>query len=259
MSRERLMRSIWSLPVLRDLRVRRAIWNLRNALGAIRRSLFERLGSDRYSHPALHGMDRKLVRYLPERDGFFVEAGAYDGFVQSNTYWLERFRDWRGVLVEPIPHLWEQARRRRRGATVVNCALVPPDRDGEQISMTYGGLMSLVPGAKGGGADEAAHVKAGDMHGLDDTYEVTVVGRTLSSVLNEANAPPDIDLLSLDVEGFEAEVLRGLDLDRFRPRFMLIEMDEPDRRRADVEAVLGARYEVVEQLSPMDVLYRRTG
>jgi hypothetical protein len=119
--------------------------------------------------------------------------------------------------------------------------------------------MSLVPGAKGGGADEEAHVRAGDMHGLDDTYEVTVHGRTLTSVLEQAHAPSQIDLLSLDVEGFEAAVLRGLDLDRFRPRFMLIEMDEPQRRRAEVEAVLGSRYEVVEQLSPLDVLYRRTG
>jgi FkbM family methyltransferase len=254
------MRSVWSLPILRDLRVRRAIWNVRNTLGAARRALFERLGSDRYSRPALHGMDRKLVAYLPEREGFFVEAGAYDGFIQSNTYWFERFRGWRGVLVEPIPHLWRQARRRRRAATVVNCALVPPDRAGERLCMHYGGLMSLVPGSKGGGSDEAAHVRAGDMHGLDDTYDVDVEGRTLTAVLEEAGSPPEIDLLSLDVEGFEADVLRGLDLDRFRPRFMLIEIDEPrEQRRVDVEAILGHRYEMVEELSPLDLLYRRTG
>jgi FkbM family methyltransferase len=252
------MRFLWSLPVFRDLRVRRALWNARNALGAVRRALFERLGSDRYSRPALHGMDRKLARHLPHRNGFFVEAGAYDGFIQSNTYWLERFHGWRGVLVEPIPHLWRQARRRRRACTVVNCALVPPEREGQTISMRYGGLMSLVPGAKGGGADEESHVLAGDMHGLDDTYGLEVAGRTLTSVLDEAGAPADIDLLSLDVEGFEAEVLRGLDLTRFRPRFLLVEMDEPERRRREVEAVLGSRYEAVERLSPLDVLYRRT-
>jgi FkbM family methyltransferase len=254
------MRTIWSLPVLRDLRVRRALWNARNALGALRRSVFEAIGSDRYSHPALHDLDRNLARHLPDRGGFFVEAGAYDGVIQSNTYWFERFRAWRGILVEPIPHLYAQARRRRRGATVVNCALVPPERAGQTVRMHYGGLSSLVRGAKGGGAEEVAHVQAGDMHGRDDTYEIDVAGRTLTAVLEQAGSPPDIDLLSLDVEGFEADVLRGLDLDRYRPRFLLIEVDEPrERRRADVEAVLGDRYEMVDQLSPLDLLYRRTG
>lgn len=258
MPSEEVMRRLWSLPGLRSLRVRRAIWNGRNRLGDVRRTIFERLGSDRYSHPALYGMDHKLARHLHFEAGFFVEAGAYDGVIQSNTYWFERFRGWKGVLVEPIPHLSEQASRRRGGATVVNCALVPPERAGERLTMRYAGLMSLVPGAKGGGQEEQNHLRAGDMHGLDDVCEVQVEGRTLTAVLGETCAPSEIDLLSLDVEGFEADVLRGLDLDRFRPRFLAIEMDDFERRRREVETVLGSCYEMVEELSPMDLLYRRT-
>jgi FkbM family methyltransferase len=251
------MRKLWRLPPLRSLALRRRIWNARNRLGGLRRSLFELLGSDRYSHPALHDLDRKLETWLPQRGGFFVEAGAYDGFIQSNTYWLERFKDWRGVLVEPIPHLFARARRVRSRSHVVNCALVSPDHEEPTITVRYGGLMSLVKGARGGAEDEERHVRAGDMFGLDDVaYDVSVPARTLSSVLEDANAPREIDLISLDVEGYEASVLRGLDLERFVPRFILIEMDGPERR-APVEAVIGDRYELVERLSPMDVLYRR--
>jgi hypothetical protein len=75
-------------------------------------------------------------------------------------------------------------------------------------------------------------------------------------VLDEA-AAPQIDLLSLDVEGYEPEVLEGLDLDRHAPRYMLIEMLEPERTRGRIEALLGGRYEVVAEPLPHDVLYRR--
>lgn len=47
-------------------------------------------------------------------------------------------------------------------------------------------------------------------------------------------AAPEIDLLSLDVEGYEPEVLEGLDLHRHAPRYMLIEMLNPDRSVAEL-------------------------
>ena len=78
-----------------------------------RRRAFETLGSDRYSHPAYDDLDRKLAVYLPESGGTFVEAGAFDGYWGSNTYWFERFRDWSGVLVEPLPEMAGRARRER--------------------------------------------------------------------------------------------------------------------------------------------------
>lgn len=253
MDRARLLRRLWSLPLLRSLRVRRFLWDRRNDLGALRRTLFERLGSDRYSRPSLHGMDRALERHLPREGGFFVEAGAYDGFIQSNTYWLERFRGWHGVLVEPVPHLYRRCARRRPAARVFNCALVAPGEEGP-VRMSYGGLMSVVHGS-GDAAAAAEHARAGDMHGWDDSYEIEAPGRTLTSVLEEAGAG-EIDLLSLDVEGYEASALRGLDLDRFAPRYVLVEMGEQERR-PEVEAVLGDRYEAIDEPSPMDVLYRR--
>ena len=69
----------------------------------------------------------------------------------------------------------------------------------------------------------------------------------------EAYGSPQIDLLSLDVEGFELQVLKGLDLERHGPTWMLIEA----RYRDEIDSFLGTVYEVVDELSYHDVLYRR--
>jgi FkbM family methyltransferase len=248
---------VMRIPPFTDPRVRKAVLRERERLGRVRRRGAERLGSDRWSRPALHDMDRKLERWLPERDGYFVEAGANNGYLQSNTYWFERFRGWRGVLVEPIPELYEACRIERPSSLVFNCALVPEGDDGTVVHMTYGGLMSLVRGAQGSEAADREHATAGNQLGWDVVYDVEVPGRTLTSILDEAGAD-HVDLLSLDIEGFEASALRGLDIERFPPRFALIEISRPERR-PEIERVLGERFEAVEELSPLDVLYRRRG
>jgi FkbM family methyltransferase len=215
--------------------------------------MFERLGSDRYSHPAYDGLDRKLAWYLPERGGVFVEAGAYDGYWGSNTYWFERFRGWSGVLVEPMAELAALARNERPRSQVFQCALVPDDYRAERITLRFGGVMSVVAGAWEG---EEEHARAGaDMAGIEP-FEIEVPARRLSEILDEASVD-EIDLMTLDVEGFEVEALRGLDLARHRPRFLLIEMLREKEERPAIEAMLGANYRHEAKLSGRDHLYRR--
>lgn len=85
-----------------------------------RNRLFAALGSQRYAWPALLNLDRRLAELVDPGPGTFVEAGAHDGFTQSNTYWLERHGGWSGLLVEPVPSLARRAARRRPRSRVVN-------------------------------------------------------------------------------------------------------------------------------------------
>ncbi len=212
-----------------------------------RRRLYELSGSQQHSRPAHDELDAKLERYLPE-SGTFLEVGANDGYTWSNTYYLERFRGWSGVLIEGIPALYEECCRRRSRSRVYNYALVGPAFVDGSVTMTYSDLRSLVKGTDR--AMEAEVQAAGEA-----TYEIGVPARTLDEVLIE-DGDRHIDFLSLDTEGSEAAVLRGLDLERRGPDWLLVEAPTAGRRGA-VEEVLGEHYEAVAALTPGDILYKR--
>ena len=223
--------------------------------------MFERLGSARYSRPARHELDRALDAHLPERPGFFIEAGAFDGFVESNTYYLERFRGWSGVLVEPIPELYRRCVAERPRANVFNCALVAEDFAGTHVEMLFGGTQSVVKGAW-----DNAEMPDGDRvaqeewsgwgcRGAAEAFEIAVPARTLTSILDEVGAQ-GVDFLSLDVEGYEDQVLRGLDLERYAPRLLLVEAWKSfGPGQENIEAILDGRYRQVAQPTPHDFLY----
>lgn len=214
-----------------------------------RRGVAEALGSARFSRPALFEMDRKLEKLMPWRDGTFFEAGAHDGYTQSNTYYLERCRGWTGVLVEPVPELRAKCERRRANAKVFGCALVGEGHAEEDVSIHFGDLMSSVR--------DRSHAEGGLTVTGRAAYSVTVSARTLRSVLEEA-ALPSLDLMVLDLEGHELDVLRGADLGDMAPRYLLVEALERERQQPALDDVLRSDYAFVDTLSDYDLLYERT-
>jgi hypothetical protein len=68
-----------------------------------KRKIFEQFGSDEFSKPYA-GHD-KLLEIINFKNGFCIEVGGNDGYFHSPTYYLERFKGWRGVLVEPLNYI----------------------------------------------------------------------------------------------------------------------------------------------------------
>jgi FkbM family methyltransferase len=199
----------------------------------------------------LRGLDRRVASYLGRTPGVFVEAGANDGIDQSNTFFLERFRQWHGLLIEPVPELAELCRYNRPNSIVESVALVPFGFPLSHVTMRYCNLMSVVKGSMKSETEELEHVRKGaEMQGIE-IREIDVDARTLTWVLDKHDIRA-VDFLSLDVEGSELAVLKGLDFDRYRPSFMLIEA----RYRGDIDGFLRPLYEPMAELSHHDVLYK---
>ncbi|MBA2587466.1 MAG: FkbM family methyltransferase [Alphaproteobacteria bacterium] len=213
-----------------------------------RRPVFETFGSDRYSHLAAFDLDRQLKQYLDFDNGFFIEVGGNDGLEQSNTYWFERFRGWRGLLVEALPEKARLCAKNRRHSQVVNAALVA-DTGTKSIKIKSANLMAYIPGQRTAEEDAVHLANAIAVQKLTEVPEIEVPATTLATLLDARGGGP-ADFFSLDVEGYEVPVLRGMDPERHRPRLILVETKHPQR----VLAALNGHYRQIDQLSFHDYL-----
>ena len=212
----------------------------------------------------LKGLDARLAEVIDLRGGFFVEAGANDGLAESNTLLFERHLGWSGVLIEPVPQLAARCLMNRPGAIVEQVALVAFDYGRPTIRLRYSDLMSLVDGARGSHADdmhwaELGLTTAGNAPDPHVPRILEVRAEPLSVVLDR-HGVSHVDLLSLDVEGYEPSVLRGLDLERHRPTFIVVEA----WNETELDSLLLGHYEKLGRLCAHeldgrewhDVLYR---
>lgn len=143
------------------------------------------------------------------RDGYFVEVGACDGYSLSNTLWLEREFEWKGILVEPS-RAWSSELLASRAA-VVDRRLVSNKRKRvrfrETLDPHFSGTMSRPISRKA----------------IPQIRSYKVLGVTLDEVLKKYGAPSEIDFLSIDTEGSEIEVLQGLDFRNYSFNFICVE------------------------------------
>ena len=217
----------------------------------IRRSFAELTGNETSCRRGRDDLDRLLDRYLPDK-GTYIEAGALDGFNFSNTYYLDRVKGWNGLLVEPNPPQFQGCVRFRQRARVVQCALVPFDYAPKTVNITYGADLTWTEGAYTG-TEEKERREMLDRYGLTGE-SIEVPARTIQSLIDEFALT--VDFFSLDVEGFENSVLKGLDLDRSAPTFLLVECHTPERL-AEVKQTLNGHYHEEQKLTRHDYLFTR--
>lgn len=203
----------------------------------------------------LHDLDRQIEKYVDFDFGYFVELGANDGKLASNTLYYEKSRNWRGILIEPAPNLFLQCRESRSAENHIVCAAcVSFDYKDEFVKIIYSDSMSVSLNVETDIGDPAAHAELGRqfLRPGETVFAFGAIARTLNSILLEAKAPGLIDFLSLDVEGSEIEVLKGVDHEAFRFRYMLIEC----RDIARLSDYLGPlRYRLVEKFNEHDYLF----
>lgn len=173
--------------------------------------------------------ERGLTSRFLGPTGVFVEVGAYDPVFQSQTLHLE-LTGWNGLLVEPVPEFAENLRRARQ-ADVVQCACVAPEAaaSGRVALLERRGNSTIV--------FDPRKVRPED-------YVLEVPAATLDSVLDGAGLSR-IDFLSVDVEGAEPDVLRGVTLSRFQPSLVVV--DDRERFGETCSVLRGANYHLVRR------------
>jgi FkbM family methyltransferase len=199
----------------------------------------------------LNNLDQKIEKYLNYKDGFFVELGANDGISQSNTFYFERHKNWRGLLIEPYPANYLKCLKSRSKDNHIFCnACVSFDYKDRFVELIFSNLMTSSLGLETDIKNTIPHVYLDKKN--ENKFKFAAVATTLNNLLLQSKAPQKIDFLSLDVEGAEIEVLKGIDHSTFRFRFMLIESRDINKLQNYLK-LLG--YELIEKLTEHDYLF----
>ncbi len=191
------------------------------------------------------------------RDGFFVEVGGNDGYVQDPTYYLEKALGWKGIIIEPLP-IHGLCRQNRRGSLVDDSASISFDaynagiRSVELIDVN---AMSVVKGAM---ENEREWTEAGARVTKTPPRVIRVQAKPAQEVIDRLNTlRRQIDLLVVDVEGYEIEVIKGIDFSVNAPTFIMLEI-HTDKRKMEIDTfLLGHRYVEIAQVSDKDFIYKR--
>lgn len=218
-----------------------------------KRKFLELLKIDSLSKP--YSNHDKLLKHLNFRNGFFVECGGNDGYAFDPTYYFEKFMNWGGILIEPLPRAFFYCNKNRTKSTVYNYALVSDKYREKDIVMCDCNAMSVVKESFDGYED---WVKLGEKAQSIKSKDIMVPAITLQSLLDNyfiENEKRNIDLLVLDVEGYEYEILQGLDFYKNKPSYLLIEMQTDERKMEIENFIRNFGYSLLDDLDGKDFLY----
>ena len=141
----------------------------------------------------------------------YIEAGAHDGIFQSRSLQFKDNDEYFGFLIEPCYEIYQQcvANRFNDLCKIYNAALVSFDFNYSEIDLgihsVYSAMNSIVKPS-------------------GESYSKTtrVIARTLQSILDENNIDT-VENFFLDVEGYERNVLEGIDFKK--TKFNNIELE----------------------------------
>ena len=216
-------------------------------------SWLRRKSQNIYPWRSLNKLDKKLSEIIPSllsKETFYIEVGANDGIRQSNTLFLEKVFGASGLLIEASPSLFEKCMANRSKKNIFeHCALVPKGYSEKYMEFIYSDLMTVSTKVNDRIAEE--HAKEGLKFMKTENYHFLSPAKTLSSIIDAYNIQK-VDLLSLDLEGYEIEALKGAELERQIIKNILVEHPDFYSIKNFMEA---HSYKYVQSLSDNDHLF----
>ena len=154
--------------------------------------------------------EQELVRefFKNKKNGFYVDVGANDPVIESQTYHLEK-SGWMGLLIEPLNNYCNELKEKRTGVVIQNACSAPNNHLKTLRLLVAGGHSTLNENPIALGTKSQQYVD--------------VVCKTLDSILTENAVKPGFDFISIDIEGHELEMFKGFSIEKWRPNLVLLE------------------------------------
>ena len=167
--------------------------------------------------------------FAGKTDGVFVEVGCIDGKRFSNTFHFEQ-KGWKGICIEAHPDYIPLLQANRPNSIICHCAVGETDQDDVIFYANERGSLSTL--------DKSQETRwkrdyAAYFHGFEEKH---VPMKSLGTVFRE-NAIKYVDIVSIDIEGYEVNALRGFDFSLVKPSVMVIEADDVVHEK-EVDSIL---------------------
>ena len=218
----------------------------------IRSSKYARLVNPYYG---LNNLDQSISQFIGTENGLYIEIGGNDGINQSNTKYFEQQFGWSGILIEADPKQFKKMKRNRSTNNhFANFACVSFEFKDSKISLIRGNLMSSVVDKNNHIQDPIAHAGTDQSNHRKPSSILEVPVTTLTNILDQLKISEPIKFMSLDVEGYELEVLKGLDFEKYRVEWICVEIREFEILN---NFLVTQGYTYISKLSFHDYLYRK--
>jgi FkbM family methyltransferase len=164
---------------------------------------------------AQHHQDIFVLSELDyKRNGFFVEFGATNGLSISNTWILEKFFGWTGILAEPAK-IWHHDLIKNRSCIIDKRCVWSESHTILTFNQTQSPELSKIDTViNDDWAKEIREINS-------SKYEVLTI--SLDDLLVQHNAPYEIDYISVDTEGSEFQILEAFDFEKYKVKIWTIE------------------------------------
>ncbi len=178
----------------------------------------------------------QILPFFDRPNGKFVEIGARDGGRDSFTLYLEKALGWKGILIEPWPHLFHKCRKSRKRSQVLNVAVV--DHWLKESFIEVRGTPPKASIKKTIRKESSERLSGKPIEApfkRPKQERVSYVTTDLAhDILKRAEFDPDFDLLVLNLQGYENNALEGLDFNVHRPLFILAKVGTNTRRLSNM-------------------------
>lgn len=193
-----------------------------------------------YSQLGQDILAEKIFDRTPPIKKVFIDVGAFDGFNFSNTY-LFYLSGWTGICIEACSKNFIKLEKLYRDSEIRTIKAACADYEGEaELNI------STIPGSEEWGSDVSSLNSNVINEWSDYIWETEKVHvTTLNKILEKENIS-NIDYLSIDVEGLELSVLRGLDLNKFTPSLIITEYHDSEEKKLIKEYLMNYGYFVLE-------------
>jgi len=172
-----------------------------------------------------------LEIYNNLKNGFFIEIGANDGIKYSNTYLLEKYYNWKGICIEPIPSLFNTLCKNRPNS--ICCKNAVYNQSNLNMLFNISNTNTLLSGMHN-------HYDNANIKNIvdSDKEQILVKTITLNDLLIKYNSPKFIHYLSLDTEGTELEILQSVDFSKYTFGLIDIEHNFIEPKRSQIRELL---------------------